>query len=229
MSKRMIACLLPLRTVTFPCIFLLLTLLTGLPLTALSKWWPVIAIALNLVCIALLYVLSKGSYSRSINYEKGKTTLGVAAAVTAVTFLVGFGGMYGAGFVVYGSFPYLDKVMAQPLPVPVAVVCALLLPITTTLAEDGIYLGTIHKVDGSLGVTLASAFFYGAQHSFLPLLPNGRFILYRFLCFAPLALVFCLWYRKSRNPLPFMVGHFVINLATVSTLMAAAFFPEFFM
>lgn len=228
MNKRQTACLLPLRGIVFPCAFLGLALVTGRSLTDLSKWWPVVAVVVNLGCMALLLTLSKGQYARFVNYEKGKTRFGFAAAAAAVTLLVGFAGMYGAGFVVYGSFPYLDKVMAQPLPIPVAVICALLLPITTTLAEDGIYLGAIHNADGDLAVTLASAFFYGAQHSFIPLLPDGRFILYRFLCFAPLTPIFCLWYRKTRNPLPFMIGHFVINLATASTLMAAACFPEFF-
>lgn len=229
MSKRQAACLLSLRSAVFPCAFLVLALLTGRSLITLSKWWPVIAVALNLGCVALLLALSKGHYARFIHYEKGKTGVGFAAAATVVTLLVGFAGMYGAGFLVYGSFPYLDKVMAQPLPVPVAIVCALLLPITTTLAEDGIYLGAIHNSGGDLAVTLASAFFYGLQHSFIPLLPDGRFMLYRFLCFAPLTPIFCLWYRKTRNPLPFMIGHFVINLATATTLVASAFFPEFFM
>jgi len=82
----------------------------------------------------------------------------------------------------------------------------ILLPLSTTLAEDGIYLGVINSMDGKKSVSIISALFYVAQHSCIPFLPDTRFMLYRFLSFLPLTILFCFWYRKTRNPLPFMAG-----------------------
>ena len=148
------------------------------------------------------------------------------AVVVGLTFFVGMGGMYLAGFVCYGEFPYLDAIMIQPLPIAAAIICALLLPLSTTLAEDGIYLGAINSANGNKGVTVMSVFFYAAQHSFIPFLPDTRYALYRFMSFLPLTILFCLWYKKSKNPLPFMMAHFIINLSTVAMLIIVSISPD---
>ena len=55
--------------------------------------------------------------------------------------LLGMGGMYIAGFLCYGELPYLPAMMIQPIPIILAIINCMLLPLTTTLAEDGLYLG----------------------------------------------------------------------------------------
>lgn len=67
------------------------------------------------------------------------------------------------------------------------------------------------------------AFFFSLQHCFIPTLPEPRYIAYRFLSFLPLTLLFCLFYRKRRNPLPIMTGHALIDLATAVQIFAVSF------
>jgi len=227
MDKRILG-LLPFRCLLFPLCFGAASILFDKSLDDLSKWWALFAVGINVVCIILLCAVNKGDYKGFINYEKGKTKIKLVVAVVVLTLVVGMSGMYAAGYLCYGEFPYLDVKMIQPLPIFAAVLCVVFLPLSTTLAEDGIYLGVINKSNGNTGVTFMSAFFYAAQHSFIPLLPDGQFMLYRFISFLPLTLLFCFWYRKIRNPLPFMAGHFVINLSTVAMLLITAISPDTF-
>jgi len=217
--------LLPLRSLLFVASFFAVSVFVGKSLEDLSRWWSVFVIIINFACIA---ILSGKGYKDFINYEKGKTKVKHAILVVVLTLIIGMGGMYAAGFICYGKLPYFDTHMVGALPITVAVICAALLPISTTLAEDGIYLGAINKVGGDIGVTLTSAFFYAAQHSFIPFLPSVTLMLYRFMSFLPLTLLFSFWYRKTRNPLPFMIGHFVINLSTAVMLVVSAVSPGVF-
>lgn len=139
-------------------------------------------------------------------------------------------GLYLAGLICYGAFPYLDKTMVEPVPLWLAIFALLFLPLTTTIAEDGLYLGYgINIATGNKWVNVSlSAFFYAFQHSFIPFLPDGIFILYRFLSFLPLTVLICFWYQKSRNPLPFIIGHFILNIATAVQILIMTVCPNLY-
>jgi len=119
--------------------------------------------------------------------------------------------------------------LIEPIPLWLAVANLFVLPITTTLAEDGLYLGyAINRIDNKFAAILFPSFFYSAQHSFIPLIFNTQYMLYRFLSFLPLTVLMCYWYYKKRNPVPLMVGHFIINLATVVQILITSAFPDVF-
>ena len=88
--------------------------------------------------------LTKGKYKDFIGMKKDKYKFKENLLPIFVLISVGMTGLYTAGFICYGSFPYMDTTMIQPLPVWAAAVCVLLIPLSTTLAEDGIYLGAIN-------------------------------------------------------------------------------------
>lgn len=231
--KKTLPFLLPMRCVLFLLSFVVLSAITRLPYNALSKWWTSIAILCNVITIAVLYFVArkKGlSYMILLNYEKGKTKAKPTALIVFLILIVGMGGLYLAGLICYGTFPYLDKTMVEPIPLWLAILVLLLLPASTTLAEDGLYLGygiNISSGNMRLNVSMA-AFFYALQHSFIPFLPNGIFILYRFLSFLPLTFLICFWYQKNRNPLPFMIGHFILNVATAAQILLMTVSPDLF-
>ena len=54
---------------------------------------------------------------------------------------------------------------------------------------------------------------------------DGRYILYRFLSFLPLTIILCWYYYMKRNPVPIMVGHAVIDLATAAQIVATSTGP----
>lgn len=219
-----------LRCVLFPASFLLLSVFTRNSLTELSKWWSVIAIAINFLTIFILLWFCKANrttYGKLIYYIKGNTSLKSIIGFTFIFLAIGMGGMYFAGYLCYGKFPYLATIMIQPMPIVFAMIAFVLLPVTTTLAEDGLYLGLgVNQINSKWAAILYPAFFYALQHSFIPLIFDYKFIFYRFLSFLPLTVLLCYLYYKKRNPVPIMIGHFVINLATVVQIMLTSLFSE---
>ncbi len=232
-ERKTIPFILPVRCVIFLLSFVLLSVIANLPYSDISKWWTSVAIICNIITIAILWLIShkRGiSYKTLINYEKGKTKVKSAVLIVFVTVAVGMGGLFLAGLICYGTFPYLDKTLVQPIPLWLAIIVLLLLPLSTTLAEDGLYLGyAINSSTSNKWVNASlSALFYALQHSFIPFLPDGIFVLYRFISFLPLTITFCFWYQKNRNPLPFMIGHFILNVATAAQILMMTVSPDLY-
>lgn len=225
--------LLPIRCILFLLSFIVLSAVLQLPLSSVSKWWTSVAVVCNGITIAILYQFAhkKGiTYSALLHYEKGKTTIKRTIMIVLLIVVVGMGGLYLSGLICYGSFPYLDKTMVEPIPLWLAILVLILLPLSTTLAEDGLYLGyAVNCSAGNSWLTVSlAALFYALQHSFIPFLPDGRFFLYRFLSFLPLTLLICFWYQKNRNPLPFMIGHFILNIATAVQIVIMTILPDIY-
>lgn len=116
--------------------------------------------------------------------------------------------------------------LIEPIALPLAIINLVLLPVTTAIAEEGLYLGCgVNQIKNKIAAILVSAFFFALQHSFIPTLLDVRYIIYRFLCFLPLTIIICWHYRKNRNPLPIMIGHAVIDLATAGQILATSAVP----
>lgn len=66
--------------------------------------------------------------------------------IVLLVIAIGVVGLYLSGFICYGSFPYLDKTMIEPIPIWLIIIVTLFWPISTMIAEDGLYLGyAIHN------------------------------------------------------------------------------------
>jgi hypothetical protein len=68
----------------------------------------------------------------------------------------------------------------------------------------------------------------GFPHNFVPFLLDTKFIIYRFISFFPLTIIFCVYYFRKENPLPIMVGHFIINIATVFQIFIMSMLPTLY-
>ena len=228
--KNRLYLLLPIRSLMFVGVFMLLSLMSGEKLENLFHWWSVIASIINVLVIGILLFLCKKqkiTYGKLIQYEKGTCKWYVAFLIVVSMLMVGMGGMYLAGFICYGVFPYLAPMLIAPIPLILAIVNLFLLPITTTLAEDGLYLGLgVNYIKNKWIAILVPAFFYAIQHSFIPMLLDGRYIMYRFLSFLPLTIWICYWYYKNRNPLPIMIGHGIFNVATAVYILVTSAVPS---
>lgn len=231
MSNKKLPFLLPFRCIIFVLIFIIGTLVTGKSLDEISNIWSIAASGVNVVTILLLVLLTRknGGYAKLINYEKGKTKPKQIVGMIFLVLLVGMGGMYLAGFICYGVIPYAAPMMIAPIPLWLAIINVPLLPVTTALAEDGLYLGCgINQIKNKYAAVLVPAFFFALQHSFIPTLFDLRYIIYRFLSFLPLTIILCHNYYKKRNPLPIMVGHAVIDVATVAQILMTSAIPGFY-
>ena len=224
--------LLPLRSVVFLLVFITGTAIAGRNLSDISFWWTIVATLVNIVTIILLVFAAKKNgmtYKELINYKKGNTRVRQVVIISLVILFAGVGGMYLAGFICYGVIPYMSPMMIAPVPAVLAVINFFLLPVTTALAEDGLYLGCgVNNIKSKFAAIAVPAFFFALQHCFIPTLWDVKYILYRFLSFLPLTLILCWYYQKKRNPLPIMIGHALIDMMTVSWVLATSVVPGFY-
>lgn len=229
MNKKALPFLLPIRCVVFIIIFVVGAKIVNKDVSDISNWWSVAATVVNVLNIGLLIAVAKRNnqtYRQLINYEKGKTKGSDIVKGILLVLIVGMAGMYLAGFICYGVFPYMAPMMIAPIAKPLAIVNVVLLPITTALAEDGLYLGYgVNRIKNKYAATLVPAFFFALQHCFIPTLFDIRYILYRFLSFLPLTVILCRCYYKKRNPLPIMIGHALIDVSTVMLILATSLSP----
>lgn len=223
--------LLPIRCIIFLLIFIIVSFTTGKGLDEISNIWSIVASVVNIAIILLLVFITRknSGYKKLINYEKGKTTPKQIVTMVILILVLGMGGMYLAGFLCYGVIPYFAPMMIAPIPLWIAIINILILPITTALAEDGLYLGCgVNQIKNKYVAIFVPAFFFALQHCFIPTLFDVRYIVYRFLSFLPLTILLCMHYYKHKNPLPIIVGHAVIDVMTVAWILITSAVPGFY-
>ena len=232
MKREELPYLLPSRSVIFILIFLIASRLNGKELPDISNWWTIAATIVNVFTIFLLVDVSKKtgiSYGQLINFKKGTTKVSQIVLISIIVLAVGTGGMYLAGFLCYGVIPYASPMMIAPVAKALAIINFFLLPVTTAFAEDGLYLGCgVNVIENKTMGIIVPAFFYSLQHCFIPTLFDTRYVLYRFLSFLPLTIILCWYYQKKRNPVPIMAGHAIIDMMTVSWVLASSVIPGFY-
>lgn len=231
MRNKKLILLMPLRSVLFIVVFVLASVITGKQLEDISNIWSVAASIINILFILALVLISKrqGGYLKLINYEKGKTRPKQVFAMIGIILLVGMAGMYLSGFICYGAILYAPPMIIAPIPVVFAVINLIVLPVSTALAEDSLYLGCgVRQFENKYASVIVPAFFFAVQHSFIPTLFDVRYIVYRFISFLPLTVILCIHYRKHQNPLPIMIGHAVIDVATAGQIIATSVIPGFY-
>ena len=232
MDRKTLPYLMPVRSIIFPLIFLVGAGLVNKRIDEISSWWSITDTIVNLLTIAMLIFAARSTgqtFAELIGYKKGQTKVRQVVIMSVIILVVGMGGMYLAGFLCYGVIPYGAPMLIAPIPVVLAAVNIPLLPITTVFAEDGLYLGCgVNNIKNKYAAVLVPAFFYALQHSFIPTLFDVRYILYRFLSFLPLTVILCAYYYKKRDPVPIMIGHAIIDVATVAQIMATSAIPGFY-
>ncbi|MBQ9897876.1 MAG: CPBP family intramembrane metalloprotease [Ruminococcus sp.] len=225
-----LAYFLPVRSIMFLLIFLAGAAVTDRELAGIVNWWSIVATAVNILTILLLILLAKRaglSYSKLINYEKGRGPVRKTALLVLGFFALGMSGMYLAGLICYGKImPAVSVKIISPIPAVLAVLNLILLPATVPFAEDGFYLGCgVNNISNKYAAVAVPAFIYALQHCFIPTLFDGRYMLYRFISFLPLTVIFCLHYRKKRDLFPIMLSHALLDLASASMILATSLVP----
>ena len=231
MRNKKLILLMPLRSLIFILVFITVSAVTGKNLSDISNIWSVAASVINILFVLSLVLITRkqGGYLELINYAKGKTRPKQVFAMIGIILLVGMAGMYLAGWICYGVIPYAAPMMIAPIPPVLAVINLIVLPVSTALAEDSLYLGCgVRQFENKFAAIIVPAFFFAVQHSFIPTLPDVRYIIYRFISFLPLTIILCMHYHKHKNPLPIMIGHAVIDVATAGQILATSVIPGFY-
>ena len=232
MKENKLPYLLPIRSIMFLFVFVAGSLITRKGLDEISNWWTIVATIVNVITIVVLVFAAKKNgmtYWELIGYRKGNTKISQVVVVSIIVLVIGTGGMYLAGYLCYGVIPYSSPMMIAPIPKVLAIINFLPLPITTALAEDGLYLGCgVNQIENKMLAIIFPAFFYALQHCFIPTLFDAKYILYRFLSFLPLTIILCWYYYKKKNPVPVMIGHALIDMMTVLWVLATSINPGFY-
>ena len=232
MKENKLPYLLPIRSIMFLFVFVAGSLITRKGLDEISNWWTIVATIVNVITIVVLVFAAKKNgmtYWELIGYRKGNTKISQVVVVSIIVLVIGTGGMYLAGYLCYGVIPYSSPMMIAPIPKVLAIINFLPLPITTALAEDGLYLGCgVNQIENKMLAIIFPAFFYALQHCFIPTLFDAKYILYRLLSFLPLTIILCWYYYKKKNPVPVMIGHALIDMMTVSWVLATSINPRFY-
>ena len=223
---------LPMRCLLFFTVFSICSLITRRNLTELTHWWSILASVINVITIVILWFICKSekkTYRELLHYRKKQGSILKGALFIAIMLLLGIGGMYAAGGLCYGEFPYFAPMLIAPVPPYLAILNIFILPLTTTIAEDGIYLGCgVNSFTSKWAAVLLPAFFYALQHSFIPTVVDVKFITYRFLSFLPLTIWICYRYYKGASISYIMTGHWILNVATTIQIAITSFYPEAF-
>ena len=232
MKENKLPYLLPIRSIMFLFIFVVGSLITRKGLDEISNWWTIVATIVNIITIVVLVFAAKKNgmtYWELIGYRKGNTKISQVVVVSIIVLVIGTGGMYLAGYLCYGVIPYSSPMMIAPIPKVLAIINFLPLPITTALAEDGLYLGCgVNQIENKMLAIILPAFFYALQHCFIPTLFDAKYILYRLLSFLPLTIILCWYYYKKKNPVPVMIGHALIDMMTVLWVLTTSINPGFY-
>jgi hypothetical protein len=221
------------RSALFIIVGALFARLTNQTLEQASRWWSIVCTVCNIITIVLLMIICKSegsSYKNLIGYERGQGNVKYTLLIVGLMLLLGMSGMYGFGFIIYG---YVPVTMVQPIPVWLASINLVLLPLTVVFSELPLYFGYalngIEKVTGNKILSIAyPMFFYALQHSFIPLIYDWKHILFRFLSFLPLMFVLGIIYYKKRKLLPLMIGHGILDLATGAQILLTSISPALF-
>ena len=188
-KNRYMIYLLPIRCVIFAFIFVMGATIINQKIDDVCNWWSIIASAVNIfiICILLLFTKkNESSYRELINYRKGETKAKHIIGISLLIFVIGMAGMYVAGYICYGVIPYVAPMMIAPIPVWLAVINVVVLPVTTAFAEDGLYLGCgVNQINNKFFIAVFSAFRWLAQRcrlqpfSFLGYMDATPFCSYR--------------------------------------------------
>ena len=186
-------------------------------------WLPVYGTLIDAGCLAMLWQLTRSEGIRLVDLVgfDGKrfvrdVLLGVALIPVSLAFI--FGGVYAAGWIVYGTLT--PPLVFGNLPLPAALYGVLVWPFIWGLTEQMTYNGYLLPRFQALGRHTAIAvaivaFAWSLQHSFMPMTFDAKFMTYRLLAAVPNTVLQTLLYLRLRRVIPLAVAHALMDGTTV--------------
>jgi membrane protease YdiL (CAAX protease family) len=198
---------------------------TDSPWQEAARWWIFFPIFANLCSILLLIYLFRAEGKHYIdilrfNRQTWKTDLLWFLGSGLVGMPIAALPMNLLGQAIYGDPQVVTNMLFRPLPTW-ALVVSLLFPLTIGFAELPTYFGyampRLFNGKSPWLAYLVAAAFLSAQHIFLPLIADGRYLLWRGLMFVPFALYGGLMVKLRPNLLPyFAIVHALMDLSVLA-------------
>jgi len=188
-----------------------------------ESWLPVYGTLIDAGCLALLWQLTRRERIRLfdlVGFDRARLVrdvlLGLALIPVSLVFILG--GVYSAGWIVYGTLtpPYLYG----PLPLPAALYGVLVWPFLWGLTEQMTYNGYLAPRFRVLRRSMSQAVAWVAlawsfQHVVMPLTFDSKFMVFRLLSPVPFSVFQILLYLRLRRLVPFALAHALMDGAGV--------------
>jgi hypothetical protein len=188
-----------------------------------APWLPVYGTLIDAGCLVLLWRLTRREgigLFELVGFERRRlardTLLGFALVPVSLLFILG--GVYAAGWLVYGKLtpPYLNS----PLPLPAALYGVLVFPfiwgLTEQMTYNGYLLPRFQVLCRSTALAVAVvAFSWSFQHVVMPLTFDEKFMVFRMLSPVPHTLFELLLYLRLRRLVPLAIAHALLDGASV--------------
>jgi len=188
-----------------------------------EPWLPVYGTLIDAGCLVLLWRLTRREgidLFDLVGFERARlardTLLGLALIPLSLVFI--FGGVYAAGWLVYGTLtqPYF----LGGLPLAAALYGVLIWPFVWGLTEQLTYNGYLvprfQILCRNTSVAIAVvAFVWSMQHAFMPLTFDAKFMAYRLLASVPSSVFETVLYLRLRRVVPLAIAHALMDGSTV--------------
>jgi membrane protease YdiL (CAAX protease family) len=191
-----------------------------------ARWWLFSVIPTNIVSVLLLIWLfriegrhyldilrfSKSTVRSDLLWLFGSSIIGIPLMMAPMNTLA---------TLIFGNSMTPVEMMFRPLP-GWALAAGVLFPLTIAFAELPVYFGYVmprlaSQLKNGWVAWLVAALFLAAQHCFLPLILDGRFILWRLGMYLPFALFIGLLIKFRPSLLPYtVIIHTLIDFSTLS-------------
>ena len=196
------------------------------PVVAVRNWWTVTGVLIDLVCLALLFWLTRqegiGLWDLvSFAKSKLKTDIPLGLGIFVVVFPVTvIGGGTVANLLAYGTLTpaYPEGGYLRTLPLWAALYSRLLWwplwSFTEELTFQGYAVPRLQAITRSTWLPMVLVTLgWAGQHSFLPWI-NAQHALYLFLLFVPLTVALQIIYLRVRRLTPLIIGHWLMDLTS---------------
>jgi hypothetical protein len=206
------------------------------PWRTAGDWWGVYGTLADIGCLIGLWSLTRREGIRlrdlfgPIRMRRGHDLL-LGLVYYLLVFPFFLGGNYVARILLYGSNvttlnSYL--VRSHTLPLWATVYSLTLWWMIWSPTEETTYqayaLPRLQALTGRTWIALLMVgFWWTAQHCALPFVPDGRFLLYRFLSFLPGLLIMMLLYLRTRRLAPLIIAHWPMDIA--AAIITAIYSP----
>lgn len=195
------------------------------PWLAAGRWWTVYGTLADLGCLALLwrFTRAEGATLRGlvgpIRCRRGRdlwTGLGLFLLLFPLLIV---GGMM-SNFIVYGTMsaePNPTGAVRPPFPLWGTVyslgVWWVIWSATEEMTYQGYALPRLRALSSRTWVALAVVgFWWSLQHSFIPFIPEWRYVVWRFVMVVPGVVVMMLVYLRMRRLAPLIVAHWPMDI-----------------
>jgi hypothetical protein len=196
---------------------------------AAGAWWTVWGTIADLGCLALLAILTRREGIRIRNLVG---PINRRAALTGfgyffIVFPVSVAGTLLSSWAFYRSLQPpmpIEEVVARHLPLWAQLYSIVLFPTIWSPTEELTYNGylapRINLISGRRWVTFTLVgFCWAAQHCFLPLVLDWRFVVWRFFAFVPGVLTLMIIYTRAKHLTPVILAHWLMDMiAAITTL-----------